>query len=208
VRYANGRAQPDGVRRLRTMRTPEQGFTAKLTIEQREAVGLAMADTNMSARQISKAAKLGQLADFKTGELLEPFEVSPSYTADLGSALRRRRQGKTSRVGDMEHRDAVEALRRRFLETADAVLEWEEKRQPNRRDLERVRQCIRCVREAASLPGPKDPRPDPPGKGPHTDRTGEAITRGGMAGMILAEHRRAPRNADGPADGGPVETAE
>jgi hypothetical protein len=78
------------------MRTPEQGFTAKLTIEQREAVGLAMADTNMSARQISKAAKLGQLADFKTGELLEPFEVSPSYTADLGSALRRRRQGKTS----------------------------------------------------------------------------------------------------------------
>jgi hypothetical protein len=119
------------------MRTPEQGFTAKLTIEQREAVGLAMADTNMTARQISKAAKLGQLANFKTGELLEPF-----------------------------------------------------------------------VREAAALPGPKDPRPDPPGMGPKQDRTGEAITRGGLAGKILAEHRRAPRNVDGPADGGPVETAE
>ena len=183
------------------MQQPEQGFTAKLTVEQRQAVGLAMADTNMSAGQIATAAKLGKLADFKTGQVLGPFDVSRSYVAQLGSKERRRRLGKTSKISDLEHRDAVEALRRRFLETADAVLSWEEKRAPEKRDLERVRQCVRCVREAAALPGPTDPRPVSTVK-----RTGKMP--GGMAGQILAEHRRAPENGDGPAQGGPAETRQ
>jgi hypothetical protein len=56
---------------------------------------------------------------------------------------------------------------------------------------EEIRQVARAAREIASLPGLDDPAPVAPGlRTPGTGHKDSGMTRGGLAGMILAAHER------------------
>jgi hypothetical protein len=115
----------------------------------------------------------------------------------------------------MKPGDAVEALRRRLLAVADAELGVIERQARGKRDLDRYRDIVKCVREAMSIPAANDERPKPAGKGRH-DQPGAPrppATAGRLAGPLMAAHRQAPRssgtdaaearNGNGPAAAGP-----
>jgi hypothetical protein len=61
-------------------------------------------------------------------------------------------------------------------------------------EVELIRQVARASREIAAIPGPRDPRPAPPGRNPNplrTPRSQTGDTDGGLAGEILADFHRA-----------------
>lgn len=177
-------------------------FTARLSRDQRDAAAHARVDGGMSAPAVARAAKAGTLE--LRGRTLEPFTISASYVADLGTRLRRERRGKATGIAEEPHRDAIEHLRRRLVVVADEELREEERKRPSKRDLGKLREITRCVREAAALPGPRDPRPAKPGHGPLDERT-SSTTRSPntLAGGILAAHRAAPQNGEGLAVASP-----
>jgi hypothetical protein len=170
-------------------------FTATYTDDQRDAAAAAYVDRRIPAPRVAELAAAGELT--LNGRPIEPFEIIPQYVRTLGTRLRRRRAGDIEReIAKLPARDSIEALRRRLVSTADQELAALERQKPGKRDLERFRQVIRCVREAAALPGAKDPRPSAPGRreGGGPDREG-AETRGGLAGDILRAHNMNLRGA-------------
>jgi hypothetical protein len=172
-------------------------FEAKYTDEQRAAVVDAYED-----RKIQPASRVRRLA--QAGELsgLEPFDMPESQIRYLASQLRKKRAGlAVSKVGDMPHRDGIEALRRRLMSAADWLVTEIEHDQAKRgktvnrlRMGEELRQAIRCVREAAALPGPQDPRPVAPGaRIPNEEgRKNGGATQGGIADSIVKAHHASP----------------
>lgn len=168
-------------------------FAEKYSDAQREAVAYAYEDRKIRPyRRVAELAAAGELTH--NGETLEPFTIPESYIADLVRKLRKRRAGETtSQLASAEPRDAIEALRKRLVNAADAMLqdlEAKVKRDAGTADPERLRQITRAVREAAALPGPNDPKPPAPGARVNGQRDGGETT-GGLAGEILKANRTA-----------------
>lgn len=176
-------------------------FERQHTHEQTEAAALAAVDQGLTGPRVVELARDGLLT--LAGKPLEPYEITADYVRKLASHLRKQRAGKVvSDLASMPPRDAIEALRRRLVNVADAELAAVEKQKPGLRDLSRFRQVIQCVKEAAALPGPKDPRPPAPGQmvGPDVRPTGDR-SRSGPAGALMAEHLRS-QNEERPAVAG------
>lgn len=161
-------------------------FAEKWTHEQREAMGIAYVDRGMRpARLVVEAARAGDLE--YNGKRLDPFDPPLATVRDNVRHLKRRRAGQVeSELATRPPRDAIEALRRRLVSLADRELAAIERDKAGTADLERLRQVIRCVKEAAALPGPKDPRPRQPGEGASKDREGSPTTSGLGAQMLQA----------------------
>lgn len=174
-------------------------FEATMTVLQREAATLAHTDHGIPAPEVSEMAQRGLLK--LRGEPVGEFTITATYVRQLKAGLVKRRQGRmVSELARLPAGDAIEALRRRLVNLADAELIVLERQKAGKLDLARFKEVIKCVREAAALPGPKDPRPDAPGKGGHANVAGGPktasgnATRGGLTGALLAEHRRTARN--------------
>jgi hypothetical protein len=163
-------------------------FQAKYTAEQREAIASAVIDRGASAPRVVELAAAGQLTD-SHGAALEPFTVPANTVRSEARKAKNRRQGKAvSELAQLPPRDAIEALRRRLINAADAMLAQELKRKPADRDPERLRQIGRCVREFAAIPGPKETAPKRPGQKTAGERE-QGGTGGGLAGNLLNAHR-------------------
>jgi hypothetical protein len=176
-------------------------FEEKYTDQQRDAIAHAYEDRRIRpARKVVQMAAAGEL-DYH-GEILKPFEATENTVRDLARKLRRARAGETtSQLAHAEPRDAIETLRRRLVNAADAMLtdfERKTKRAPGDADPERLRQICRAVREAAAIPGPNDERPKAPG-GKTDGRRNGGETKGGLAGSILAAHRASEDGQTEPA---------
>src|SRR4051794_31007310 len=138
-------------------------FQAKYTPDQREAIASAVIDRGASAPRVVELAAAGQLTD-SNGAQLEPFTVPANTVRSEARKAKKRRQGKAaSDLGKAEPRDAVEALRRRIVTMLDEELGVEERKRKGNRDPERVRQICRAMREAAAIPGLKEPAKTAPG---------------------------------------------
>lgn len=164
-------------------------FEARYTQAQRDALATAYED-----RRVRPAARVVALAE--AGELepgLPAFRVPGGVNTvrDFARKLRQRRAGEhTSELSKLPPRDAIEQLRRRLVNVCDQVLQDIERTPAAKRDMERIRQAGRAIREAAAIPGPTDPTPPRPGhtKTPEGKRP-EGETRGGPAGTLLKAHR-------------------
>jgi len=173
-------------------------FQTVYTSTQREALAVTYVDRKVRpARRVVDLAAAGSLE--LDGVTLEPFKTNENTVRDEARKLRNRRAGKVkSEVAAMPPRDAVEALRRRFVNVLDAELEAVENRPRGKRDPERLRQIARALREVAAIPGPTEPRPVKPGqKNPGTQTTNGGTTKGGLAGAILAADARVSTRATG-----------
>jgi hypothetical protein len=162
----------------------------RYTDAQRDAVAAAILDLGITPhRRVIELAAAGDLT--WEGEKLAPFTMPVATASALASRMKKKRKGQhVSDLAKLTHADAVQALRRRLINGADAMLEsWERtaRHRPDKADPERLRQIMRCVREAASLPGPRDPTPPKPGYGGKAERTG-GPTRGGLAAQLIADH--------------------
>jgi hypothetical protein len=100
--------------------------------------------------------------------------------AEHGAGLRSQaaqasRRREVNELAKAAPRDAIEALRRRLVNAADAELAAMEKRQKNGKSVpgEELRQVARAVREIAAIPGPSDARPAAPGARVNGDATGQ-----------------------------------
>lgn len=172
-------------------------FDTKYTTEQREAMVYYYDERGYSAPQIVRLAKAGELR--WKGKGLASFGPKESTIRAEVSKVRRRREGKEKRdLASLPPRDAIEALRRRLLNVADAEMEYEEKKKPGSRDLKRMTEISRLAFEASRVPGPKEPRPAQ-GQAPGIDGRKGPVTRTGLAGDLLKDHRASvgrPLNTD------------
>jgi hypothetical protein len=142
----------------------------------------------ITAERVSELASAGELTDHN-GDTLPAFQVPPSTVRDFKRKARRRTDRPSPLVA-LPARDAVEALRQRLVALADAEIGCLERQVEGKRDLNRMFEASRCVREAARIPGPADPRPAKPGaKANGRGLPGDSETRGGPAGPLLREHR-------------------
>jgi hypothetical protein len=169
-------------------------FHERYSDEQREAIAAAYVDRRIRpARRVVELAAAGEL--MWNGQPLGPFETNASTVRSLASAHARRRAGLArSELAVAPPQDAVEALRRRLVNAADAgvtAIERKQKRSRGEVSFEELRQAARAVREISALPGPNDPRPPAPGARVNGRRDGGA-TRGGLAGQLLAAVRESP----------------
>lgn len=185
-------------------------FVEVYTDEQREAVALAYVDQGHTAPATAKLAAAGELT--LHGDPLPAFAINEHTIRTAGRALKKRRSGlAASGLAEKAPKDAIELLRRRLVIVADRELGFLEGKRAGAIDLERLRQVIRCVREAAALPGPKDPRPPAPGsRAPGSDAQ-DGATVGGLAGSIMkaagvgrrngVQNEERPREAGAPTTG-------
>jgi hypothetical protein len=181
-------------------------FEAVYTDDQRDAIAYAYEDRRIRpARRVVELAAAGELEI--NGRTLEPFTCSQNTVRDFAAKLRKRRAGeKSSELAKAAPRDAIEALRRRLVNAADAELAAMEKRQKNGKSVpgEELRQVARAVREIAAIPGPSDARPAAPGARVNGARDGAETKSGqGLAGKILGAHRAATAGADTAHDAPP-----
>lgn len=163
-------------------------FQRKWSDDQRDAMTSGRLDRGMTLRRVVELAKAGELTA-PDGTKLDPFTPPISTVASLARDEKKRRLGKqTTQLAQLEPRDAIEALRKRLLSAADGVLQVEEKKPPEKRDLDRMREVGRCVREFAAIKAPTDEPSRKPGQR-ENGKQPEAPTRTGLAGTILNAHR-------------------
>lgn len=175
-------------------------FEKQLEPFQRDAAARAKADYGLAAPDVAARAAEGRLKS-PDGELLEPFTITAEYVRKLSSDLVRGRQGKNaSPLSKLPPRDAVEALRVRLVNLADHELAFIEKQRTGKRDLTRMRDVIRCVKEAASIALPKEQQARPGEKVGGQAVAGER-TRGGATGSLLAA-MRGTKNDESPHEAG------
>lgn len=175
-------------------------FQAKYSAAQREAVIDARLERQLSGAKVSQLARDGALVH--NGKALEPFEIPKHSVYSLAANERKRRHGTTRvELAKMPHEDAVDLLRRRLVAAAEYDLQgYERQQRKGKPDPDRLRQIIRCVREAAALPGAKDGRTHQPGlRDPATHKISEGPSRGGLAGSIIAAARSNGREEGSPA---------
>lgn len=164
-------------------------FQRKWTPEQHEAMASARLDRRMTYKRITELARAGELSAPDGGKL-EPFAPPLSTVASIARDAKKRRMGEqVSELAQLPHRDAIDALRRRFLSACDAMLKDWEKMPAAKRDPERLRQIVRCAREAQALPDRAEPAKPAPGQKTNGDVQG-ATTQGGLGGSLLAAHRQ------------------
>lgn len=165
-------------------------FDEKLTDEQREAAALRYIDTEDTGREVARKAAAGELT--LRGEPVGVFEIAPSYAAQLGIKMRKKRTGQAAtKVAEMPHRDAIEVLRRRLVSVGDAMLadlERQTAKDPAKLDPERVRQVGRVLVELGRIPAASEPAPRRQDHAAAGQRI--APTKGGPAGALLREHRQ------------------
>lgn len=184
-------------------------YEQRYSSDAKEAVCVAWND-----KQIRPAARVRELAASglltrPDGSRIDPFDIPEGSIRSFAKEQRRRRAGRhKTELAKVGARDAIEALRVRLVSIADRELAVLERSKAGSVDLPRLRDVVRCVREAAALPGPNDPRPPVPGNGPDGIRQGRKGT-GALAGPLLRAHRagKVPGNGDGPAEAEPP-TAE
>jgi hypothetical protein len=177
----------------------------KYTDEQREAMGAAMAVGGLKAREVVERAAAGTLE--LDGRKLKPFEIANASTVrDQARRFRQRRAGEArSELEVLPARDAIENLRLRLIRVADAELTALERQKDGTRDLEKLRQAGRCIREAAAIPGRDEPRPPAPGQRDASGQHNGGATRGGLAAQIIAS---ASRSHEDPVPSSEVEEPE
>lgn len=142
-------------------------------------------------RRILELAEAGQLTA-RDGRTLKPFTMNPlSFNGFITAERKRRRGPKFGQGLDALDRpdDVMEGMRRRMIAVANDELTFAEKQRRGKRDPEHLRQIARLMREVAALPGPKDGRSRQPGH-KENGRMPEGESRGGLAGAMLAAHRR------------------
>lgn len=150
---------------------------------------MAQAFEDKSIRPASRVVELAAAGELTlNGQPVAAFKCNADTVRHEARVLRKRRAGRvTSKLAETAPADAVETLRRRLVNAADAMLQEEEKRSPKVRDPGKLREIARAVREIAAIPGPRDPRPVPPGAKKDGKREG-GETRTGLAGDILRDH--------------------
>lgn len=176
--------------------------------QQREAVLSAYFDRGTRpASRILPLAAAGELLDSR-GEKVPAFTVGDSTMYGWIRKEKSRRIGRTrSPLAELPRGDAIENLRVRLVNTADAMLrafERQIERDASKADPERHRQITRCVLEASKLPGPNDPPPPSPDAGRKDGARGPQTT-GGLAGTLLKAHRAGtleppPQNGSGESE--------
>ena len=151
-------------------------------------------------RRIRPAHRVASLAEEGTLEPgLAPFKTSPNTVRHYASELRKRRAGEiASDMAKVSHRDAIDALRVRFISATEHELRRVERsiRSPNRSDerrkadVELLKSLVRTAREAAALPEKTAPTPAAPGQRQDGEKaTGKAGSADTLAGPLLKAHR-------------------
>lgn len=163
-------------------------FVEKYSQTQRDALAHAYEDKRIRpARRVVQLAGAGELSI--DGETLPAFKTNEDTVRHEARRLRKRRAGEVkSDLATQPPRDAVEALRQRLVNMADAELAHLEKQKPGKRDPEKIRQAARAVLEIARIPGPTEPRPASPATRDENGKRGPE-TKGGMAGTLIKAHR-------------------
>ena len=162
-------------------------WATKWSTKQKDALAYTYVDLKVTpAQRVADLAAAGKI--IFDGETLPAFDAPASTVRDAGRHLRKRRAGELKTASArLPPRDAIEALRQRLVVVADQELAQLEGKKRGSVDLERLRQITRCVREAAALPGPQDPRPVAPGqKIPGAGNVKNGSTSSGLAGSIIA----------------------
>lgn len=172
-------------------------FVEKFSTEQREAAAEYRLDRALTASKVAELAKAGELT--YRGKKVGPFEITPSYIADLGKKLEKRRRGQSpSRIAEVEHRDAIESLRRAAVTEAERLLrafQAKAVKDPDNADPKRLGEIIKTIQLAAALPDRNDPRPSVPGARVNGVKQGSEI-RGGLAGALLKANAAKPSTND------------
>jgi hypothetical protein len=165
---------------------------------QRAACVAAFALPGVSAKDVSAMAAAGELSDHD-GERLPAFKVPDNTVRDIARKARRRGEQPSPLVA-VPPRDAVEQLRQRLVTLADCEVTALEKQREGKRDLNRMFEAARVVREASRIPGPRDPLPKAPASVP--------APATGAAGALLADHRATPEPIRTPPAPVPVPAPE
>jgi hypothetical protein len=154
------------------------------TPEEKEAIGLALVDGGMTAKEAVNAAAEGLLRAH--GQILPPFGPMPPATAlDCARKLRLRRAGRAAgQIDKLPVRDVVEGVRLALARMLHGEITAMERTKPGKRDVERIRQLARAARELQALVD-KD-APAPPALG--SKAGGSSPTSGGLGGAILRAH--------------------
>jgi hypothetical protein len=186
-------------------------FNERFTERQREAVARAYVDRHVRpARAVADLARRGEL-ESANGERLAAFEIGESTIRSFAGNLRRRRRGEIkSNLATARPTDAVEALRQRLVNAADAGLASLERRQRRERgktDWTELREVARAVREIAALPAPGERGVEPGQRAPGSGARAGGSSRGGLAGRLLAAHRASPPTSNGAGPGAPAGSA-
>jgi hypothetical protein len=166
-------------------------FSSKYSDGQRAAVVAAFVDRGITAPAVVELASAGNLEH--DGEQLAPFEMPASTVRSLARDARRRRSGAMrAELANAAPADALEDLRRRLVSAIDHELRQVERRQSAGKAVkgagEELRQLARAYRELAARTGPTGSRPPVPDAKVNGVRDG-GVTRGGIAGPLLADHR-------------------
>ena len=155
----------------------------KYSDQQRAALAAAYSQPGVTDKRVAAMAAAGELVD-ADGQPLEPFAIPASTVRDIARA--ERRSAARPSLAGVPHGDAIEMLRQRAVDLADAELAAVEAEQAGKRDAERVRRAIRCVADAARIPAP----PPPPSR-PEPDRDASTPSPDGI-GALIREHRSSP----------------
>ena len=166
-------------------------FERKYSDDQKEAAVHAYLDLGIKPQhEVRRLAREGHLKT-RDGRTVPPCDIPKATLPQWITDERKRRYGKKKGAAMERPDDVLENLRRRMISTAEAELSYAEKTKAGTRDLERMRQIARLLREVYALPGPKEGRPVAPGqRQPATHNDGH--TGGGIAGQLLAAHRTRP----------------
>lgn len=188
-------------------------FDTKYTPEQKAAVAAAYEDQGI--RPLRLVLELAAAGNLKlNGTILEPFEISEGSAREAVKRLRRQRRGEqTSELAAGPHEDAVESLRKRLVNLADAsmtALEGQAKRDQRtltepvfigkQRELGRLVQQLDALHPKAEKRGPRPGRSTQEGKA----RGEQEIRRTELGAGLLADNRRGEGAQNGPASSGPV----
>ena len=157
-----------------------------------EAVLYAYLDRKQ--RPLRKVLEMGRLGQLRTrdGREVRPFDCNEDTMRGYLTRERKRRRGAPRGSALDRPDDVLEGLRKRMIAVADQELTFVERQKRGKRDPEHLRQIARVLREVAALPKPGEGRGRQPGKRDHNGVMVDGQTEGGIAGKLLAAHRRAP----------------
>jgi hypothetical protein len=166
-------------------------FERRYSDDELEAAITAYLDRGIKPmRVVVDMAAAGQLST-KDGRKVRPFQMSLHTLRDYVQRERRRRTGRINGHALDNPDDVLEGLRRRMVGLAHAEVAYVEGQKKGKRDPEHMRQIVRLMRELAALPKPGEGRGRAPGQKENGQKqSGE--TTGGLAGSLLAAHRRTP----------------
>jgi hypothetical protein len=166
-------------------------LTSRYTQWQREAIAAAYTLATATAGRVAELAAAGEL-EHPTGVRLGPLEIPESTVRSMARRARVKEEAAQAALSlaEMKPRDAVERMRLQLADVIEAEFDRIGIEQSEDRSVsgEALRQLARAIREFSSIPGPRDPRPPPPGVKVNGTRNG-GETRGGLAGPILTAVR-------------------